>query len=157
SNLEWQREVESLIGNAAVVLMRPGDSDGVLWEAGAVVQRLRDPRRLLIVLVPELEGAARSNLPARMKQYEAFRLRTAGIFPPPLPSVHEKAAFIAFDAEWKPQVLGLQRSWYTYRSSPRAVLREVLQPFARQIGLTMRKKSWDLAPAFYVSVVLFVL
>jgi hypothetical protein len=149
SNQEWHGAVENLIGNAAVVLLRPGDSDGVVWEARAAVQQLRDPSRLLIVLAPEPWGRALSNLAVRTKHYEAFRQRTVGIFPHPLPEIDEDALFIAFDPEWKPQVLSLKGSSRNYQGNPRAKLREVLQPFARRIGLPIRKTFWNFMSLAY--------
>jgi hypothetical protein len=159
---DWKQTATELMDRAGLIVLRPGETDGVLWEVRAIMERLKStgPRKLLITLVPELEAGRKSsrkgNIAERMRRYERFRELTKSLFPCPLPPIGEKALFIGFEADWSPVVLNTKRSWYSFGSNPRAVLREALEPFAIKAGVAVKKMSYDLAPAFYGWVIAVV-
>jgi len=141
-NDKWQEAVTGLLHRAAVVLIRPGLSPGILWEVNATIQ-LVPPERLLIA-IPGFEEAAKKN-GGREERYAAFRALANKAFPVPLPEAIGDAAFISFDANWVPRFSGTV-SQPSLGYSPRRQMRAALQPFFERLGVPVRKRRWEVSP-----------
>jgi hypothetical protein len=98
---DWQAAVGDLIGRAAVVLLHAGEGHGLDWEVHHVIDRGLPERTILSLPLDAKRGE-----PSRQERYAAFRRRSDGIFPRPLPEAIGHCQFAYFDADWTPQLLG---------------------------------------------------
>ena len=98
---DWQAAVGDLIGRAAVVLLHAGEGHGLDWEVHHVIDRGLPERMILSLPLDAKRGE-----PSRQERYSAFRRRSDGIFPRPLPEAIGHCQFAYFDADWTPQLLG---------------------------------------------------
>jgi len=139
----WREAVIDLLGRAAIVVIRPGTTSGVLWEVQEAVRRV-SPTRLLIA-IPPIAGNKQTRA-QRDALYGQFRSLVGSVFLVALPEAIGDAAFIAFDAAWQSQLLqaGAKQS-YLYR--PQSEIRNALIPFLQRLGLPARRPRWELAPA----------
>ncbi len=92
---DWQRVVAGLAEESALVIFRPGKTQGFWWEVQHAVAHC-DPRRVFLYLPKQDRG----------RTYASFRRRAAEFFPHPLPLKVGKATFLAFGPEWQPRLLG---------------------------------------------------
>jgi len=84
----WETSVQWMIGQAALVVLRPGEGQGVAAEMRMVVSENRPDRFLLYV--EELEPDA----------WRLFRASNTGL-PHPLPEDVRKVTFVGFDHNWR--------------------------------------------------------
>jgi hypothetical protein len=102
---EWRDVVDRWLGEARLVILRPGRTPGVQWEIARAIERV-DPTKLLILLIhvrrefynslsASLQAASGIQLPPYSK---ARRLR--GV-----------SAFVAFGESFKPKRLPLKHFW----------------------------------------------
>lgn len=99
----WQREVDALINESALVVVHAGISSGVVWELWRAVLANR-PERLIICLPVDRAKTWKRNRTAE-ERYQQFRAATAGVFPRPLPIYAAGSAFVFFLPDWTPQLL----------------------------------------------------
>lgn len=128
----WQARVRKLMDDSALVVLRIGFSEGVLWEVETAVATV-PPERLLLFCPRYLSG---SRLDAR---FGDFRERTASIFPAPLPSTLMGCRFLGFEADWTPRPHGPLQSGKVIQSlirKPEAVaqLHAALTPWMTREG-----------------------
>lgn len=135
SDQEWQEKVSSLVGNARLVVLRLGQTEGFWWELEHAIRQM-NPHQL-IVLVPLIRDKA-----AR----ETIRRRAEALFPKPLPEFTRSASRIAgvgslrgylyFDPDWTAHYVDMTRRIWTMKTLPRflgfgkpsAKLKYALQP-----------------------------
>ena len=106
---DWQARVEDLALRAQLVVLVAGTTPGLLWEVEFMRTRL-DPVKC-VIFVPD--GQRRWWWPFwrkgnRRKVWDGFRTMSAKLFPVPLPESlgrFPSAAFVGFEAGWKPFVL----------------------------------------------------
>ncbi len=91
----WQAKILDLIGRAELVVLEAEASDGLTWEVSRVVENVA-PERVVLSLPVDRGGRPLTD------RYDAFRQRTEGVFPAPLPVAIEDAQFIVFDEGWTP-------------------------------------------------------
>jgi hypothetical protein len=127
----WEEKVRNLVDNAAFVVIRLGNSPGVLWELNLVIRRL-PPSRVLLLSALTADGHATA---AAMLE-EHFDIR--------LPRHTKKLSAITFDDDWRPAALFL-RSWNLrsdlkwnlrgfWATTLQAALQAALVPFFRRLG-----------------------
>jgi hypothetical protein len=110
---KWQAEASKLIGEARLIVVRAGATEGLRWEVGQLVRRAR-PTTLLFVL------------PTIAEQYAGFRRWASEVLPQPLPVAQPEGRLLVFDPDWRPNVLPAQRT-----------LRLTLEPFLRSNGIEL--------------------
>lgn len=130
----WEQAVTDLMSGARLVVLRAGETEGLLWELGRATQVL-SPERLLIVV------------PDGRKSYEAFRERAQPFFPRPLPEYPVRKpsranlkGLICFEPGWAPRFLTFK--WALLRGHmtnplPYA-LQWVLKPVYERLGIPWR-------------------
>jgi hypothetical protein len=116
---EWQAKVQQLSGEARLVIVRVGQSEGLRWEIGELV-RQDNPVKLLFLL------------PARPAHYAAFRDWADRVLPVPLPEVAPAGRLLMFGSDWRPTVL-----------PRRATLKRSLAPFLEQNGIRIEETLLD--------------
>jgi len=92
-NAEWQALVTEQMSDARLVVIRPGQSDGIMWELGSARRHVR-PDRLLI----ELPGFSKRRYRELREQFA-----TRGIHLPV--KVKRRGGFIRFNQGWEPEYL----------------------------------------------------
>jgi hypothetical protein len=120
---DWQVRVEELLRSAALVVLRIGGSEGLLWELQHAVAAVT-PRRLLLLI------------PGQRRHYDAIRRVCDAFLPRPLPDLPKAGrrlgtvqGIVRFAADWTPEFVPLQFS--IMRVSLRA-------PLAPHLLLTLR-------------------
>lgn len=88
-NHEWQDAVCRWLESCAAVAIEAADSDGLAWELQQVVN-IVPPQRVLVIC-PQTDA-----------EYEAFRARSASVFPASLPRARPDSRLLVFRATWKP-------------------------------------------------------
>ena len=142
----WKEEVQSLITDASLVVMRVGTSPGFMWEVQQVLQHQK-PENVLLYFSSSLTPMELDDL------YGSFQAITRNVFPVELPQNLEGHRFIRFEESWKPVVFGNME--YTVRSEnflvPRAIrnvfynnklqhrLGMALRPFFERQGISVNK------------------
>lgn len=89
---EWQERVTEMIREAALVIVQPAETEGVWWEMGAAM-RHQSPDRVVVCLAALADEDVRDVALARLGRMLGMRLGDQ----------FREAAFIAFDAEWRPR------------------------------------------------------
>ena len=134
----WQDKVAEEMSRAALVIMRLGASEGLLWELREAPNRV-DPKRLVLLIPPEDELA-----------YEEFRVKNRGLLPRPLPEVKRTqkrlgftGGIVYFEADWTPRFRKFKVEWFrqTFWNTFAAVLKMSLQPVYEQLGI-----KWTMPP-----------
>ena len=148
-NEKWQAEVQSLLPQAGLVVLRVGESAGLWWEIEQALLLVR-PERLLF-LVPASEPA-----------YEAFRARLEGLLGRALPHtgigrplVTPQRAYkwdrlgptwlLYFAADWTPHLSGTQkvpfggRAWHGKLATFEYEFRTALRPLFAQLGVVWKQ------------------
>jgi hypothetical protein len=110
---DWQQMVSTLASQASYALLQIGSSDGLMWEVQYIVNHVR-PQQLVLCLPNQKLKISRLSGPKKREQkrqeiYQAFRDKTQGFFPKPLPADVGRAMFIYFDQDWNAK-LSLFRS-----------------------------------------------
>jgi len=101
---EWQAKVKDLIANAQLVVLRSGETEGLMWEVETAVQMLKLRPERLLLLVPQ-----------NQKSYELFRKRALPCLPHELPEWPKKngrardlRGMIYFKPDWTPVFLEIK-------------------------------------------------
>jgi hypothetical protein len=123
SDDDWQVKVRDLLSRAALVILRPGTSEGFWWEF-RLVRDVVSPERLLL-LVPDHKAV-----------YSEFRRRAEDVLPHPLPEYPEgkrlmsrTRTIVAFEANWRSWPLPVAGS---FRRTP------FTSPYLARVKLTMK-------------------
>jgi hypothetical protein len=142
SEQEWHEKVSLLMQSAKLVVLRLGQTEGLWWELGQAIGKMR-PEQLLI-FVPRINDKATR---------EAIRRRAEALFPKPLPefahsnsswgNVGSLRGFLYFDPDWTAHYIDLTRRIYTLKTLPRflgfgkpsAKLKYALQPVFASHGV----------------------
>jgi len=122
SDDEWQQAVHELMGRAQLVVLRAGESEGLIWEFRTTVERLK-PEQILIFLPFAFDreeltlGAATGSAwnrvirrkrkvekSSRQDQYSIFRKHVESFFPKGLPKQIGDAFLFSFHSDWTPVV-----------------------------------------------------
>jgi hypothetical protein len=124
SNDNWKEKVKTLVDNAAFVLVRLGDSPGVLWELKLVIRRVSPGH---VLLLSALTSEAHANVAVMLE-------REFGIC---LPAYTGGLYVITFAEDWTPTARLLHK--WNLRGSGRSTylevgLRAALVPFFRRLG-----------------------
>lgn len=140
----WKEKVAEEMSRAALVVMRLGASEGLLWELGEAPNRV-DPKRL-VLLVPSEEEIV----------YEEFRVKSRALLPCPLPEVKRTqrrfgftGGIVYFEADWTPHFRKFKVAWLrqTFWNTFGAVLKMSLQPVYEQLGI-----RWTMPPVQPIQV-----
>jgi hypothetical protein len=122
SDDDWQRAVRDLLSRAALVILRPGTSDGFWWEFRLVRETVAPERLLLLV-------------PTGRRAYEVFRAKAESVLPYPLPEypggrrlMGRTRGVIAFEANWRSWALPVVGS---FRQTP------FTSPYLARVKLTL--------------------
>jgi hypothetical protein len=94
-NKNWQQEVANYIAQARLVIIRPGESEGILWEIEQVLNTV-PPERILFYL--QFRGWKKR----KERTYEAFRSHLQTLRSIELPNRLGKAPYLIFDTSWNP-------------------------------------------------------
>lgn len=107
----WTAEVEALLRDAWLTVLRVGRTEALGWEVGQVVQRVPPARVLLVLSSGDL-----------LENYPAFALGPGSAFPHPLPPLDsrrtDELTVLRFDAEWMPAATGY--SFVEFRAALRS-------------------------------------
>ena len=146
---KWKSTVSQLLARSQLVVLHAGESASVLWELGEILKTV-DPLRVIISLPDRWDGPV-----AETARYDAFRDRTAHLFPRPLPAASAEARFIYFDRNWNPFVLvpvKQQRLAVArpYKSVAEATLARALERLHREFLLV--SSSYGLRSVLFVPV-----
>jgi hypothetical protein len=98
---DWQTVAADLIDRSRVLVLRAGETAGLLWELKQVMKRL-DPHQVLILLFFPPGLRRRS----RQESYDLFRALVAPLLPRPLPEHIGEATLLYFGDAWVPYLLG---------------------------------------------------
>lgn len=124
SNDTWKDEVRKRVDEAAFVIVRLGDSPGVLWELNLVIRRLPPSR---VLLLSALTANAHTRASAILE--EEFGIR--------LPRHTKQLSAITFDSDWRPTIRLLHK--WNLRGDFRTpylqvALQAALVPFFHRLG-----------------------
>ena len=131
----WQDEINALLEKSSLVLLRRGNTEGFWWEVKRVVERVPPEKVLFLLNWSHGAGGVLDDA-----GYEAFRRRADEHLPHPLPEEIGEACFLAFDAEWRPLLLGsFKKLWQAgYYNKPDFIAAE-LTPFLDRYGVKVDK------------------
>jgi hypothetical protein len=127
---DWREEVSNHISAAQLVILRLGETKGLLWELRTAIQHGEAKRLLLLV-------------PWEKSDYEAFRSEYATEFPAGLPEGvfrgHAGSLYgiICFWPDWTPQFLPLKGS-FLYNDTVKVDLKRALIPVFDRLGLAYK-------------------
>ncbi len=134
SNAEWQARVGDLMGRAALVVLRVGDTAGFWWEVERALRSLK-PEQLLFLL--PIFGR---------KKYERFTKQMNVHLPRPLPGFDEYkhkaglgltgfAKVLYFENDWTPHLLAFRGPWFVAGHGLWAALGSLVLPFAQYLTM----------------------
>jgi hypothetical protein len=92
---DWKREIQHLMSQARLVIIRPGEREGIKWE----IEQLRDlvpPERIVFYL------KFRGRQKRQERAYQSFRDHLQASLPTRLPEQLGHARFLIFDRSWQP-------------------------------------------------------
>jgi hypothetical protein len=92
---DWKREVADYMAQARLVIVRPGESEGIRWEIEQVLMTL-PPERILFYL--QYRGSKKR----KEKAYGVFRSHIQLLLSKELPKQLEKSIYLIFDNSWDP-------------------------------------------------------
>jgi hypothetical protein len=154
---EWKIAVSDMMSVAMLVIIRPGNTGGLLWEVECAVQTLQ-PERLLFMV------------PSGKKEYERFCSNIQKYFPQPLPkypgwktSRNQIKGFIYFDSQWNPRFVTFKKSFLrgSFINSLSRTLQSSLQPVYKQLNISWQPPSLNwiriLTYGFIIMFVIYVL
>ena len=142
----WQQTVNDWLGNARLVILRAGATEGLWWETVRAFEVLR-PGRILILML----GFKRS-------QYDSFAEKMRTYLDIRLPDFDEVSrwrrvfGFFEFGDDWEPRFLPLRAPYFragSYKPVKR-MFNHALRPVFQRLGV-----SWTPSPVSYGKV-LFV-
>lgn len=87
----WQEVVKDLVADAQLVILRAGETPGLMWEVQQLAARV--PPGKVVFYVPDAS------------QYPAFRENANAYLPRPLPESLGGGRFLVFGPDWTPRVL----------------------------------------------------
>ena len=125
---EWRNLVIELLGKARLVVLRPGESEALLWEIGKAFEVL-NPGQLLLLFHE-----------TNKKEYDAFSHSLKKSLVVSLPEFAGREAFVAFGDDWKPRLL-LLKAPYLRRSNYkpwRRLINHALEPVFRDLDVDWR-------------------
>ena len=166
---KWRAEVQGLLPQAGLVVLRVGESGGLWWEIEQALQLVK-PERLLF-LVPAAEPA-----------YEAFRVRVEGFLGRSLPHTGIGRPLVTpqrankwyrlgptwllyFAADWTPHLVGTQkipfggRVWHGKLATFEYEFRTALRPISAQLGAAWKQPRQPWMRSFVVGApfILFII
>jgi ABC-type nitrate/sulfonate/bicarbonate transport system permease component len=98
----WQEVVQQLVKMSQFVILRIGQTAGFRWELEHLASTC-EPEKLLVFLPAQDSSGV----------YEAFRQHAQGILPVELPPQTRGASFLAFDASWRPLLVGIREGRFS--------------------------------------------
>lgn len=139
---EWKNLVIQLLRRARLVVLRPGQTDALLWEIERVFEIL-SPSQLLLLFHETSK-----------KEYDAFSHSLKQSLGVSLPEFGGRNAFVAFGHDWKPRLLPLRVPYPRYSSYKlwRRLLNHTLEPVFRDLGV-----DWNPSPISALTISLFVM
>lgn len=151
---DWQTNVERLMSVSQLIVIHTGTSKGLTWEIGAAA-RQAGPSRLLISLLSwrDLDAFKRGTRYARFKEVAELELTESLGTNISLPGAIGDALFIAFDRDWTPKLIKVNK-WKRrfFRFSFSVLLRETLREVLQQRDL---KLSWRGTKRYFLLLALF--
>jgi hypothetical protein len=112
----WQQDLAELTTTAGTIILHIGDSPGLAWEVGHVVE-LDQPERVILVVRNDgvsgkgIAGKIAANGPSFNRfRYGKFRDRFNDVFPRGLPADIGSSAFLYFEANWIPRAYDREAS-----------------------------------------------
>jgi len=143
---DWEEAVTDLMSRARLVVLRTGETEGLIWEASRAVKKV-SPEKLLLVV------------PFGKKSYTTFRSKAQPFFPRPLPGYPawkipptSLQGVIVFDSDWTARFLPFRAGlWRGSFGDPSRSWRMGLRPVYERLGI-----PWSLPPINWLRVVTFV-
>jgi hypothetical protein len=144
SDAQWQSVVSDQMRSAALVVIRAGHGEGLLWELNQAFANL-DPTKLLILV-----------LKMKRKEYAAFREEMSQklgiVFPAPdrFMGFGRISGFVRFAADWTPEMLRLHAPF---------LRRTIYKPYQPLFQFTLKTVfddfglQWQMPPVSILSVV----
>ena len=138
---DWQTNVEKLMAASQLIVIHTGTSKGLTWEIGAAARQV-GPSRLLISLLSwrDLHEHKRWTRYLKFKDVAELELKESLDTEITLPGSTGDAIFIAFDRDWTPKLIKVNK-WKRrfFRFSFSSLLRETLREILKQRELRL---SW---------------
>ncbi len=138
---EWRDFVIDLLGKARLVVLRPGETEALMWEIDKAFEIL-EPGQLLILFHRTAK-----------KEYDAFSSsieQSVGVALPAYKTVRKGFALVAFGDDWKPRFLPLKIPFLrrsTYKPL-RRLFNHALEPVFRDLGV-----DWHPSPISALTIV----
>lgn len=129
---DWRKEVREQMSSARLVVMRVGNSEGFLWEAGLAAEILK-PKQL-VFWVPQGESGF-EKFEQEAKKWLPRRL------PPSWSPGGSRGGIIYFQPDWTPHFRRFTTVWLrqTFWNLFAATLKIGLRPVYEQLGVEWRK------------------
>ena len=153
-NDDWQTNVEKLMAASQLIVIHTGTSKGLTWEVGAAARQV-GPTRLLISLLSlrDLGDYKRWTRYARFKEVADLELKESLDTEIRLPDYTGDAIFIAFDRDWTPKLINVNKWKHRFfRFSFSSLLRETLREVLKQRELRL---SWRGTRRYFLLLGLF--
>jgi hypothetical protein len=140
----WEKVVTELMSRARVIVLRVGETEGLLWEAHRAVGQVPPEKLMLLV-------------PLGKRSYESFCRRAQSFFPRPLPDYPtwkfpptSLQGVIIFGPDWEARFLPFKVAlWRGSLADPSRSWRIALRPWYERLDL-----PWSLPPINWLRIAL---